>query len=475
MATKRSVKAGITVLQDADDAATGGRYHRMAHEASNQSGTNSDTPRLLDARPYRAWWVSRLLSQTAQSALLYGLLLLIIEQTQASIYTSLFVVCSILPSLLFGLIGGWASDRMPQRAFLTLLNVLRAAVILPLLRDPSDLRTLFLVTLGIWTVHQFYSPGESAVMARIIPLDRLADGTSMGNFALTIAQIAGMVILAPLLLRLPDTRVLFAICTVGYAAAAVFVVRIGRLAPRRGEGRSIPFNLRRGWQVAVSSRPAFNAFADAVLIAIGLSSLIAVVPAYLEHVLNTSASNTVFVFAPAVIGMVAGLRVAPPLGRWLGHGRIAFAALLGFALSAAAFGAIDTFVRLLGEAGVPLGTIEDRIGLSTRTATTMIVSIPAGFFSAIVNVGARAVLLEIAPDDARGQVFATQSVIGNAGALVPTLMAGLAVDLLGARPVALALAGALIAGALAAWRHARTLPEFAPRDSGALHSTAHSV
>lgn len=442
----------------------------MEHDSASHAGETRqgrDNARLLDDGAYRAWWISRLLSQTAQAALLYGLLILIIDQTDRSIYTSLFVVCSIVPSLLFGLIGGWASDRLPQRAFLTLLNLLRAAVILPLLRDPEDLLMLFAVTLGIWTAHQFYSPGESAIMARILPEDRLADGTSMGNFALTLAQVAGMVILAPLLLRLPDARVFFAVCAAGYAAAAVFVMGIGRLTPRRGDGRGIPFNLRRGWEVATSSGRAFNAFADAVLIAIGLSSLLAIVPAYLEHVLNTGASNTVFVFAPAVIGMVAGLRIAPPLGRWLGHGRIAFAAMLCFALSAAAFGAIDNVVQLLSDAGLPLATLEDRIGLSARTATTMIVSIPAGFFSAIVNVAARAVLLEIAPDDARGQLLATQNVIGNAGALLPTLLAGLAVDLLGARPVALALAGLLLAATIAAWRYSRTRLAVEPGKAGA--------
>lgn len=435
-------------------------------EGSPRKNDVEAQPKLLDDGAYRAWWMSRLLSQTAQAAMLYGLLIVIINQTDRSIYTSLFVVCSIVPSLLFGLIGGWASDRLPQRAFLTVLNLVRAAVILPLLRDPNDLLTLFGVTLGIWTAHQFYSPGESAVMARILPEDRLADGTSMGNFALTLAQVAGMVILAPLLLRLPDPRVLFAVSAAAYAAAAIFVLGIGQLAPRRGEGRRIPFNIRRGWEVATSSRLAFNAFADAVLIAVGLSSLLAVVPAYLENVLNTSADNTVFVFAPAVIGMVVGLRIAAPLGRWLGHGRVAFGAMLCFALSAAAFGAIDGVVQLLGDAGLPLAELEDRVGLSTRTATTMIVSIPAGFFSAVVNVAARAVLLEVAPDDARGQLFATQNVIGNAGALLPTLLAGFAVDLLGARPVALALAGTLLVATIGAWRHAQTRPDVsrAPAD-----------
>jgi len=422
--------------------------------------------RLLDNDAFRAWWFSRLVAQTAQAALLYGLLILIVDQTNRSIYASLFVVCSIVPSLLFGLIGGWAADRLPQRALLTTLNVLRAVVVIPLIREPDNLFVLFAVTIGIWTLHQFYSPGEAAVMARILPESRLADGTSMGNLALTLAQVAGMVILAPLLLRLPDARPFVAICAAGYAVAAIFMLDIGRLRPRESAGRTIPFNLRRGWEIATSSGRAFNAFADAVLIAIGLSSLLAIVPAYLENVLNTGANNTVFVFAPAVIGLVVGLRIAPPLGRWLGHGRIAIAATICFAFSAAAFGAIDSVARLIDTAGIPLASVADQLGLPTRTAATMLVSIPAGFFSAIVNVAARAVLLEVAPDDARGQVFAMQGVIGNAGALIPTLLAGIAVDLLGARPVAIVLALSLLVATIAAIRYARALP-VETKDAGA--------
>jgi len=422
--------------------------------------------RLLDNDAFRAWWFSRFVAQTAQAALLYGLLILIVDQTNRSIYASLFVVCSIVPSLLFGLIGGWAADRLPQRALLTTLNVLRALVVIPLVREPDNLFVLFAVTIGIWTLHQFYSPGEAAVMARILPESRLADGTSMGNLALTLAQVAGMVILAPLLLRLPDARPFVAICAAGYAVAAIFMLDIGRLRPRESAGRTIPFNLRRGWEIATSSGRAFNAFADAVLIAVGLSSLLAIVPAYLENVLNTGANNTVFVFAPAVIGLVVGLRIAPPLGRWLGHGRIAIAATICFAFSAAAFGAIDSVARLIDTAGIPLASVADQLGLPTRTAATMLVSIPAGFFSAIVNVAARAVLLEVAPDDARGQVFAMQGVIGNAGALIPTLLAGIAVDLLGARPVAIVLALSLLVATIAAIRYARALP-VETKDAGA--------
>ena len=41
-------------------------------------------------------------------------------------------------------------------------------------------------------------------------------------------------------------------------------------------------------------------------------------PLYLKGVLNTGAENTVFVFAPAALGLLIGLRAAPVLARAIG-------------------------------------------------------------------------------------------------------------------------------------------------------------
>src|SRR5688572_24732177 len=57
---------------------------------------------LLRDEAFRFWWLTRFFSQVAQGALLYALLIIVVDRTDASIYSSLFVVCSILPSLLFG-------------------------------------------------------------------------------------------------------------------------------------------------------------------------------------------------------------------------------------------------------------------------------------------------------------------------------------------------------------------------------------
>jgi MFS family permease len=76
--------------------------------------------------------------------------------------------------------------------------------------------------------------------------------------------------------------------------------------------------------------------------------------------------------------------------------------------------------------------------------------VPSGMATAIGSVAARSVLLTRTPPDMRGQVVATQSLFQNIGALVPTLLAGLAADVIGVQRVAVAIAVLTAGGALAA-------------------------
>jgi hypothetical protein len=59
-------------------------------------------------------------------------------------------------------------------------------------------------------------------------------------------------------------------------------------------------------------------------------------------------------------------------------------------------------------------------------------------------------------------VIATQSLIQNIGALIPTLLAGVAADLVGVERVAIAIAALLAAGAIAALTKYRPAPLPAP-------------
>ncbi|HEV2128456.1 MAG TPA: MFS transporter [Thermomicrobiales bacterium] len=421
-------------------------------------------PSLLNDADFRMLWLSRLLSQTAQGALLYAMLILVVDLSDRTIYSSLFVLCSIIPSMLFGLPAGVVVDAVPRRVLLVILNLLRFTFMLFIVSaaEPS-LGDVFAATLGIWVIHQFYAPAEASLMGAIVPSARYTSAQALFNLALTIAQALGLVLLAPLLLRAGGPRTVFAAAGLLFMVAGLLTVllpAVGRAEQRlQRRHRSIRDILGEGWRFAKGDRPTFEAILDDVLVAIGMSALVVIVPFYLERVLNTSKENTVFVFAPAALGLIFGLRLAPVLGRLFGERLVATGSLFIFAASVGALGFVEQLHDLLtGLLHLPLDQISDLLSISPLILVAMLISIPAGFASALVNVAARSILLSRTPERVRGQVIATQGLMGNVGALFPTLLAGIATDIFGVQPIAVAIALATMLVALAAHAWGRRPP-----------------
>jgi MFS family permease len=418
---------------------------------------------LLHDDDFRVLWLSRLLSQTAQGALMYALLVLVVDLSDRSIFNSLFVICSIIPSLGFGIPAGLVADAMPRRVLLVLLNLFRFLFMLLLVSSNVGLAGVFAATLGIWVIHQFYSPTESSALADIVPPDRYTGAQAMFNLAQTISQALGLVLMAPLLLRIGGPRLVFLVSGLLWLFAAALTTILPALTEHRlarRTNRSLRQMFGDGWRFARSDRYTFEAIVDDVLVSVGMSSLVVIMPFYLERVLGTSKENTVFVFAPAAIGLLIGIRFADRLSAIVSERHLATLALFLFALVVAALGFVEqTYDFLADTLHVPLDRLTDVLGISQLIFVVMLLSIPAGFASALVNVAARSILLARTPGSLRGQVIATQGLIGNVAALVPTILAGIATDIFGVEPIAVAIGVVIVIAALAAHVHGRRTGE----------------
>jgi hypothetical protein len=393
--------------------------------------------------------------------MLYALLILVTDRTDASIYTSFFVICAIAPALLFGLPAGVSVDSLPRVPLLVVLNFLRVLFVMALVDADLSMVGIYAVALGLWTIHQFYSPAESALMASLVDRSLFTHAQSLSNLALSLAQFMGLVLFAPVILRLAGPPALFTFCGILWIASAILV----GLLPTTGHKRAISRNqgrrmsaresLLNGWHLVRTDHAIYEVFIDDMLVGIGGSALIVLMPLYLKGVLNTGAENTVFVFAPAALGLLIGLRLAPILSRVIGGRRTATMALMLFSGTVAMFGYVDHVLTFVDEtANLPVGELARALGLAPITLMVMFLSVPSGMATAIGSVSARSVMLARTPPDMRGQVIATQSLFQNVGALIPTLMAGIAADIVGVQRVAVGITPATRTSTT--WRAART-------------------
>ncbi len=431
--------------------------------------------RLLANDRFRRLLESRAVGQIGQNALLYTLLILIVNETGSSIYSTLLVMAFILPSILLGLPAGGLADVLPRRPLLVLGYVIRAALATGMIVYSDDVWTVLLLVLAFSTVGQLTGPAESAALPVLVRRDQLAAGNSLFVLSVMVGQAVGAVVLAPFILKLFGARVSLGVAAAMFLWAAFIASLMTGLrasaddaGARRGEGGLIDA-LAAGWMVLRSSRRAFLALVYLTVVGTLGKALAVLAPHYADDVLRIDTENTVFVVAPAAIGALAALLLAPPLARWLGALRVAFAGFVIFVLGILGLGLV-VLLRdfLLENVELGLAFVEREVGVSSVVTMAMILAIPVGFAATVVGIAGKAVLNQEAPEGKQGRVFATQSALSDALSLLPLLAIGGVAELVGVREVLLVAAvAALLAGLyLSVSRRFGPPPQVQPAEAG---------
>ena len=145
---------------------------------------------LLDQR-FRQFSLAKLLQLAGQNALIYGLFILVIEKQDSSLSTSLFVLGSVLPSVVLSIPGGVVADATPRKMTILLMLVARLAIILMFIRFEVSLPLVLGLTLLIWSIYQFYSPAENAALVAVTPPGMLVQANVVMYVISLLAQLGG--------------------------------------------------------------------------------------------------------------------------------------------------------------------------------------------------------------------------------------------------------------------------------------------
>lgn len=407
--------------------------------------------RLLATPRFRRLVEARVVGQAAHNAMLYTLLILVVQGSSSSLKSTLLVICFTLPPIIVGIPAGTIADLVPRRFILTLSYLLRAVICAALFYYHDDLAQIYLLAAAIATVGQFHGPAESSVVPALVRREQLPHANSLMVFSLILGQIAGMVVLAPLLIKLIDPRAVFVASGVLFLAATYV---IGWMASgfTKGEDAKPPAigfmeATRQGFRILRENRHAYLAIVY-LTTATAISKVIVILlPKYTRDVLHISTENAVFVAAPAAIGAGLGLLLASPLIRWVGAWRVVGAGFIIFLLALAGLGSV-VYVRDFIESNVNLGIgfVEREVGVSSVITVSMLLAIPIGFAFTLVQVASRVVMNEQAPPEAQGRVFALQMALGDFISLLPLLLVGVAADFAGVRATLLvAVAATMLA------------------------------
>jgi MFS family permease len=448
-----------------DEVSTAETRVAVASPASNgviaESEVVAPVGSIWSNRDFLLLWLAQAISQTAQNAIWFGIVVLVQSRSHSSTLLSLAVLTLIIPSVVFGVLAGVYVDRWDKRSVLIATNLIRGGIALSYglfgLLPQLPLSLLFLINFAFSTVGQFFAPAESAMIPAVVPRSRLLQANSLFHLTFTASQLIGLVVLGPLLAKIAGIDGLFVTMAIAIVLCGALVWPLPSTrgahdpaTPSTGEEavRGVARDIQDIWQFVVRDRIVALSMVQWTIGAILGLVVATLVPGFAEGLLHVNAEDAVYVMAPAGIGMVAGTAV---LNRWGDRFEKHFLTNLGLATVAMCIGVIGGLalvVDAVTSGNPPLVSLPTLGEVSVLVPPIMFLALVAGFGFVAIMVPSQTYLQERAPVELRGRVFAVQLMLSNFASIVPLLLLGGLADVIGVDKTLL-LIGLLIALAAA--------------------------
>jgi len=419
-------------------------------EVSSPAAATDTGPRpgLLQQRPFRMLSFTRFWSRVAQNALNFGLVLLIVQETDKAFLASLLVLALVIPSTVAGIVAGAAADTFPKRLLVFLGDIARAGVCIAFVRTDATATTYYLVAIALSTFSQFATSAEGAIMPAIVQRPDLARANAISQAVGGAAQLLGLGVLTPVVLRVIDNPdVLFIICAVMFVVAAFQALAIGRIEkPARLEvGGEISGRWwLTGWRAIRSDPAVMHAAVELTLISTSLIILGGLIPSFISDVLKMPVDLGALILTPAAIGVVVGLRVAGFLAHRVPHAALSTMGFVGCVVLLAMLTFTNQLAEFLGGYGAFSWLNHISVGsFDGGGALAMLLVAPLGFAYALVQVAGQTVINDRVPLHLQGRVNATQAAMAAIASSLPVLAAGALSDLVGVTPVMALLAATI--------------------------------
>ncbi|MDA0365225.1 MAG: MFS transporter [Chloroflexi bacterium] len=394
---------------------------------------------------FQALLASRFLSDIALQALLYGVLIRTAREGGGALDAALIGTAYLLPGMLLGLFGGAVADAVPKRIALAGAYIAMGGLcfVIPGLFG-TRFRSLLLVIFAVRSLHQVSAPSEASAVPLVASSEELASANSFLSLAGSVGEVVGKALIAPLLVVAFDVDIVIALAGVLFFASASRVLPLEHRPPPapavvEGAVARVP-SVRAALRWLVDEPAAFWMLMLAAMASTVNVVLAVLAPQYVLDVLNVDPANALYVFAPASLGVVAGLLLAPPA---IALARERAVATVGFALVAAAMVALGLVTPISERFGWILVLDIPRVG--TRVEMAGALSLPLGLGITLASAATQTYIGRYVPTAIHGRVFALLGVMKDGMAIVPLLALGALASVVGVRTVITVAPGALLA------------------------------
>ena len=267
---------------------------------------------LLQTRDFGWLWSGQVISQIGDGLTKLALLWFVYNLTGSALKMTIVGVLQTVPPLVLGPIAGVYLDRLPKRAAMIVIDVVRAAllVIIPVLYTMGwlTLEWLYVVVFVIAVFSMAFGPALNAAIPLLVEKDQLTRANAIMQSSMTIGQLLGPAISGILIAVIGAQNVL-------YVNAAAFLVSALCKIPikirkdadgrRAGSSKALFDELRTGFRfVFVEHRLLLVLMLAAGLFTLGSTGFVYLLPVIGERVLHTDSVALGWLWSALSVGIL---------------------------------------------------------------------------------------------------------------------------------------------------------------------------
>jgi MFS family permease len=284
-----------------------------SHEALDRPGGLTRVGLLLPLRDpeFRKLWFAMCVSLLGDGAFLVAVAWQVYELSNAPTAMSVVGIAMTVPTIVFLLIGGVASDRFDRRRVMVAADLLRAvagaALAALALAGAIEVWQIALIAAVYGTGAAFFAPAFDALVPDIVPQERLAQANALDQLMRPIVfRMAGPAI-GGVLVASTSAGAVFALDAASFivSATTLLLVRVAATPAARGPS-SVRRDLAEGWRFVRSRAWLWVTFASAAVAYLCFMGPVEVLlPYVVKNDLEGNARDLGMVFAAGGVGSVA--------------------------------------------------------------------------------------------------------------------------------------------------------------------------
>lgn len=192
--------------------------------------------KILKNRDFLLLWLGQTVSGFGTWINFVGLNLYVLYLTGSGKVLGLFLVVRMLPSLLFGSLGGWLADRYPRRTIMIACDIVRAGLVLGFVFT-QNIWAFYILGMILSAVDKIFMSAQGAYLPNIVEKEDLLEANSIVRMTTSVIMVLGPAAGALMVSHYPY-KLVFIVDSITFVVSVACVAFITRAGMVKSKGKT---------------------------------------------------------------------------------------------------------------------------------------------------------------------------------------------------------------------------------------------